>query len=110
MHTPYRSHDHFLQKAALLENELGLDRQGALEALAHISGYDNQSSIAENPSGPDTGLLWSREELMARLLALYPDLSNESAGAVITKLDLPVRETDMRRFAQSPDAAPNIGG
>lgn len=110
MHTPYDSHEHLLEKAAILADELGLERQHALDALTHISGYESPSTVAQSAGVSETGLLWSREELMARLQALYPDLSNNKAGAVITKLDLPVRETDMARFAQSPGAAPNMGG
>lgn len=108
MHTPYHSPEQFREKAALLAGELSLDAQGAQEALAHLSGYEDPSAIGESAS--DAELLWSREELTARLLAMYPDIAHDRAAAMIDKLDLPMRETDMARLACSPGAAPNMGG
>lgn len=108
MHTPYRSPEHFQETAALLATELGLDRAEALDALAHISGYEQPSDVATGAHSTD--LLSSREELMAKLQAIYPGIVNDQAGAVIDKLDLPMRETDLARLSQSPGAAPNISG
>lgn len=108
MHTPYRSPEQFQQKATLLAVELGFDEKQAREVLAHISGYAHPSDIEQ--SGGEADLLSSREELMAKLQALYPQIENDKAGAVIDKLALPVRETDLARLAQSPGAAPNISG
>jgi hypothetical protein len=106
MRTPYRSPEQFREKAALLASELMLDKQQALEALAHISGYASPSDIGHSESD----LLSSREELMARLQAIYPEIANDQAAAVIDKLDLPLRETNMEQFSRIPGAAPNISG
>ncbi len=106
MRTPYRSYEEFQEKAALLADELALDRRQALETLAHISGYEKSSDIAADPAPPE--LLASREELMARLQAIDPGISHARAAAVIDKLELPVRETDLAKLARSPRAAPNI--
>jgi hypothetical protein len=108
MYTPYRSPEQFRAKAALLAAELGLDGEEASKALAHISGYAQPSDIAVGAR--DTDLLSSREELMAKLQAIYPHVANDKAGMVIDKLGLPVRETDLVRVTQSPGAAPNISG
>lgn len=108
MHTPYQSLDQFEKKAALLASELDLDGREALTTLAHLSGYEQPADIAFKV--PDRDLLSSREELMARLQAIYPHITHDKAVAVIDKLDLPVRETDMALFSKSPSAAPNISG
>lgn len=111
MHTPYRSMEEFQEKAALLAAELGIDGNEALETLAHISGYEHVPELADGAQDTqDTDLLSSREELMAKLQAIYPHIANNQAGNVIDRLGLPVRETDLARLAQSPGAAPNISG
>lgn len=108
MRTPYRSPEHFREKAALLAGELDLGDKEALETLAHLSGYAHPSEVAEQIG--EAELLTSREELMARLQAIYPEIANDKAGAVIDRLGLPVRETDLAQLARSPHAAPNISG
>jgi hypothetical protein len=106
--TPYQSYEQFQEKAVLLASELALGRDEALDTLAHISGYGEPSDIGKDQSQPE--LLSSREELMARLQALYPGIARDQAAAVIDRLDLPVRETDLAKLARSPGAAPNISG
>lgn len=108
MHTPYSSLEEFRKKAALLADELALEHEEALEVLAHISGYEHPFDMAH--SGSEFDLLSSREELMARLQAIYPHITNDKAGAAIDMLNLPVRETDLNKFSQAPNAAPNISG
>ncbi|MDQ9169479.1 hypothetical protein Q8A64_03535 [Oxalobacteraceae bacterium R-40] len=108
MHTPYRSLEQFREKAGLLAAELTLESDEALTTLAHISGYETANDIRFGASA--SAMLSSREELMARLQAIHPDIGNERAAAVIDKLNLPVRETDMTQLARSPGAAPNISG
>jgi hypothetical protein len=108
MHTPYHSLEQFREKAGLLAGELALESDEALSTLAHISGYETANDIRFSVS--ESPMLSSREELMARLQAIYPDIDNEKAADVIDKLNLPVRATDMAEFARSPGAAPNISG
>lgn len=108
MRTPYRSLEQFQEKAALLADALALAREEALDVLARISGYEHPSEIARSPT--ESELLSSREELMARLQAIYPHIENDKAGAAVDQLNLPVRETELSRLAQAPGAAPNISG
>lgn len=100
--------EQFREKADLLAAELDLDGKEATDALARICGYERASDIAA--AAGDADFLSSREELMAKLQAIYPQVANDKAGAVIDSLGLPVRETDLARLSQSPGAAPNISG
>jgi hypothetical protein len=106
MRTVYRSFDEFGEKAAILGNALDLAEGDSMDLLARMSGYESPAQV--ETGSPESGGLHSREELMARLQAKRPDVPNQRAGEIIDRLQLPVRETRMEKFPESPNAAPNI--
>jgi len=104
----YTGHDQFEGKAALLGDALGLRREEARALLAHLSGYADPASV--ETGADDKAMRFSREELIARLQAIRPDIPEATAIGIVDRLALPVRDTDMEHIPASPDAVPNMGG
>ena len=108
MHTPFAERSQFEAKAALLSEALGCDTAQAQQLLAHLAGYDNPAAVEYGDRDKRT---WSsREELVARLLAIRPDLANDRAASLVDSLALPARDGDIEHVRSSPDAVPNISG
>jgi hypothetical protein len=108
MHVPFASREEFEQKAALVADALQLDQPAALELLAQMAGYAGSAEL--QPGAVPGRQRYSREELMARLQSERPEVGNDAAGALIDRLGLALRDTDMEHIPSSPDAAPNMGG
>ena len=108
MHIPYNNFDHFLEKSEILTKEMSLSQTEGRQLLARISGYDDvdQSTIEAHSDYSD--LCLSREELVARLLALHPSLATQRAEMIVDRLRLPTRDTDMEHIRQSEAVKPNV--
>jgi hypothetical protein len=107
MRVPYTGHGQFEEKAAILTTALAVGRDEALALLAHLSGYTDVSSVETGVD--DKASRFSREELIARLQAIRPDISDERAAGIVDQLALPVRDTDTEHIPASPDTVPNTG-
>jgi hypothetical protein len=107
MRVPYTGHAQFEEKAAALARVLGAGHDEALALLAHISGYADASSI--ETGADDKASRFSREELIARLQATRPDISDPKAAEIVDLLALPVRDTNMEHIPDSPHTVPNTG-
>lgn len=108
MRIPYTGRGQFEEKAAVLASAFGLDSEEALTLLAHLSGYQDASLVETGVD--DKALRFSREELIARLQAIRPDILEDRAIGVVDRLALPVRDTELEHIPASPDAVPNMGG
>ena len=108
MRTPFADRQQFEEKAAALAEAVDADTQQAQQLLAHLAGYNEPGSV-EYGAGEKSA--WSsREELIARLLASRPGMTNETAAGTIDRLALQVRDADIEHIGSSPDVIPNIGG
>jgi hypothetical protein len=98
MRVSYKSYVKSVITADVLTRELVLTPKEAVELLVKISGYGDHSTM---PIGhTNNGPAFSRAELIARLIALRPEIFLERADAMITKLG--IHEQTTKRAGQLP--------